>query len=60
MIKIGCGNTLIFDKQKSRNIWILKDGKLILIGCCFIGEGCKINVEKGGILEFGDRFKISA
>lgn len=59
MISIGRDSVGIFDNQKSRTIWNVA-GKVIFQGSAFIGHGCKISVEKDGILHIGNNFRCTA
>lgn len=59
MIRIGLDNVGIFDNKKSRSIWSVS-GTIIFRGNCFLGHGCKVSVDQGAILEFGNNFCCSA
>lgn len=59
IVKIGFGNVGIFDKARSRTMWQVS-GMVIFKGKANIGHGAKLSVHSGGILEFGDKFAISA
>ncbi len=59
MIKIGYAGVGIFDHNRSRSIWQVS-GKVIFRGRAEIGHGSKISVNKGGCVEFGANFSISA
>lgn len=59
LIQIGYGDVGIFDKKNSRTIWKVS-GELIFKGKARIGHGSKISVNKGGVLQLGENFSISA
>ena len=59
MIKIGFGTVGIFDRKRSRAIW-RSAGKVIFKGKCHLGHGSKISVGSNGVLEFGEKFSITA
>lgn len=59
VVKIGFGGVGIFDRSRSRTIWEVA-GKVIFHGKCNMGHGSRVSVNKTGVLEFGDKFVISA
>lgn len=56
-IRIGFGETAIFDKKRSKTIWNV-NGTIVFKGSAIIGHGSKIDVD--GELILGDRFRIQA
>lgn len=59
IVKIGFGYVGIFDGNRSRSVWEC-NGRVIFNGYANFGHGSKISVGKNGVLEFGDRFNITA
>jgi acetyltransferase-like isoleucine patch superfamily enzyme len=59
LIKIGTGEIGIYDKRHNRAIWENK-GTVIFNGEAIIKYGAKIVVGEQGILELGDRFRITS
>lgn len=55
MIKIGFGDTSIFDRRKSRTIIDIK-GNIIFNGSCLLRHGTRISINSNGILELGNNF----
>lgn len=41
------------------NIYIEEGGKIIVYGKVFIGKGCTLRVDRGGLLELGDGFGLN-
>ncbi len=58
MIRIGHGFVGIFDKRSTYALWC-NHGTIIFKGEALIKFGAKINVDKGGTLILGDKFRIS-
>ena len=59
VVKIGFGDIGIFDRKFGRAIWNIS-GEVVFNGPAFIGHGNKINVHKGGLLDFGADVIINA
>jgi acetyltransferase-like isoleucine patch superfamily enzyme len=59
LIRIGFGDTGIFDDKKSRSIWDVS-GEVVFKGKTRVGHGSKISVGETGRLLFGDNFTITA
>lgn len=59
MIKIGYECVDVFDYKKSRSILKI-EGTLKFKGRAFIGQGSKISIQKGGVLELGRNFYVTA
>lgn len=58
-IRLGFGDIGIFDKQRSRGIWLVQ-GRVIFKGRADIGHSVKINVHETGELVIGDGFIVNA
>lgn len=59
IVKLGYSRVSIFDEKQSRAIWFVS-GTVIFNGPCDIGQGAKIGVGPEGILEFGEKFQLTA
>lgn len=59
LVRIGFGDTGIFDFKRSRGVWNV-DGTVIFKGKTRIGHGSKISVDKDGTLTLGKNFEVTA
>ncbi|OOE58601.1 transferase [Salinivibrio sp. ML323] len=58
-IRIGFGDVPAFDKKRSRSIFF-NEGTIVFSGRAKVGHGGKLVVCKGGRLNLGNRFNLSA
>lgn len=59
-ILLGFDGVGVFDNRRSRSIWEVGDGIVKFAGRATLGNGFKICVQDGGVLEIGSQFKMTA